>query len=92
MSLDPELLLALIGAVAALISALFVFHKWAEEQDNAKHEQLRREIANEVRAEIYRDLLEMNVKWLSSSAERRETITRLVDEDSNQDVGGQSRS
>ncbi len=91
MVFDPELLLALMGAIAALFSALFVFYKWAEEQENAKHEQLRREIVNEVRADIYRHLLELNVKWLSSSAEQRETIKRLADEESDKDVGNQTR-
>lgn len=86
MTINPELLAAFIGAIAALLSALFVFYKWAEEQDNAKHEQLRREIRNEIRAEIYRDLLELNVKWLSQGEAQRNTLTRLADEENDRSL------
>ncbi len=89
MPINSELLAAFIGAIAALLSALFVFYKWAEEQDNAKHEQLRREISNEIRAEIYRDLLELNVQWLSQSAAQRNTLRCLSDEANDQAVESQ---
>ena len=72
-----EILAAFIGSIAAFVSALFVFYKWAADQENAKNEQLRREIKNEVRAEIYRDLLRLNVQWLSGNEVQRDTIRRL---------------
>ena len=80
-----ELLAAFIGSIAALASALFVFYKWAVDQENAKNEQLRREIKSEIRAEIYRELLRLNVQWLSSNDSQRQTINRLsgeLDDDS----------
>jgi len=79
MAFDLELIIAFIGALAALLSALFVFYKWAVDQENAKIDQLRREIRNEIRAEIYRDLLELNVQWLSGSATQRNFLGRLSD-------------
>ena len=79
MSPNLEILAAFIGSIAAFVSALFVFYKWAADQENAKNQQLRREIKNEVRAEIYRDLLRLNVQWLSSTEVQRNTIRRLSD-------------
>lgn len=79
MNIDLGTLAALIGSVAAFLSALFVFYKWAEDQDNAKHDQLRRDISNEVRAEIYRDLLELDSVRLRQSKDQRETLKRLAD-------------
>lgn len=66
------------------MTAVLVLFRWVEDQDNAKHEQLRQEISNEIRAEIYRNLLELNVKWLSSTSEQRDTIERLSDDIDNQ--------
>ena len=74
MTINLELLAPFVGAIAALASALFVLFKWADEQENSKHEQRSREIRNEIRAEIYRDLLELNVEWLSQSANRNATL------------------
>ena len=79
MTFDADLLVAFIGALAALLSALFVFYKWAVDQENAKIDQLRRELRNEIRAEIYRELLELNVHWLSGSATQRNLLSRLSD-------------
>jgi hypothetical protein len=79
MAFDLELLIAFIGALAALVSALFVFYKWAVDQENAKIDQLRRELKNEIRAEIYRELLELNVQWLSGSTTQRNLLRRLSD-------------
>lgn len=79
MTFDLELLIAFIGALAALLSALFVFYKWAVDQENAKIEQLRREMRNEIRAEIYRELLELNVQWLSGNATQHNLLRRLSD-------------
>lgn len=79
MALDPELLIAFVGALAALLSALFVFYKWAVDQENAKIDQLRRELRHEIRAEIYREFLELNVQWLSGNATRRDLVSRLID-------------
>ncbi len=79
MALDPELLIAFVGALAALLSALFVFYKWAVDQESAKIDQLRRELRNEIRAEIYRELLELNVQWLTGNAEQRNLLSRLTD-------------
>ena len=90
MTINLELLVPFIGAIAALASALLVLFKWAEAQDNDKHDQLRREIRNEIRAEIYRDLLELNVQWLSQSETRRNTVARLSDEET--DSALESRS
>ena len=80
MDLDLGTIAALIGSIAAFLSALFVFYKWAEEQDNAKHEQLRRDIGNEVRAEIYKALLELDSVRLLQNRDQRETLVRLSDE------------
>ncbi len=80
MDLDLGTIAALIGSIAAFLSALFVFYKWAEEQDNAKHEQLRRDIGNEVRAEIYKALLELDSVRLLQNRDQRETLVRLTDE------------
>ena len=79
MAFDLELLIAFIGALAALVSALFVFYKWAVDQENAKIDQLRRELKNEIRAEIYRELLELNVQWLSGSSTQHNLLRRLSD-------------
>jgi len=62
-----------------MLSALFVFYKWAVDQENAKIDQLRRDIRNEIRAEIYRELLELNVQWLSGNATQRNLVRRLSD-------------
>ena len=75
-----EILAAFIGSIAAFVSALFVFYKWAADQEDAKNQQLRREIKNEVRAEIYRDLLNLNVQWLSGTEHQRRTIRHLSGE------------
>lgn len=80
MILDLEILAAAFGSLAALLSALFVFYKWAVDQENAKNDQLRREIKHEIRAEIYRELLELNVQWLSGNEAQRNTIRRLSSE------------
>ena len=80
MDLDLGTIAALVGSIAAFLSALFVFYKWAEEQDNAKHEQLRRDIGNEVRAEIYKALLELDSVRLLQNRDQRETLVRLSDE------------
>lgn len=72
-----EVLAAFIGSIAAFVSALFVFYKWAVDQENAKNEQLRREIKSELRTEIYRDLLRLNVQWLSGNEKQRNTLRRL---------------
>jgi len=80
MNLDLGTLAALVGSIAAFLSALFVFYKWAEDQDNAKHEQLRRNISNEVRAEIYKALLELDSVRLLQNRDQRETLVRLSDE------------
>ncbi|MDE2853036.1 MAG: hypothetical protein OXN88_02575 [Chloroflexota bacterium] len=80
MNLDLGTLAALVGSIAAFLSALFVFYKWAEDQDNAKHEQLRRDISNEVRAEIYKALLELDSVRLLQNRDQRETLVRLSDE------------
>ena len=74
MTISPESFLAFLGVAAAVMTAVLVLFRWVEDQDNAKHEQLRQEISNEIRAEIYRNLLELNVKWLSSTSEQRDTI------------------
>ena len=58
---------------------MVVLFKWAEEQENAKHEQRHQELRNEIRAEIYRELLELNVHWLSGSATQRNLLRRLSD-------------
>ncbi len=79
MSPTLEILAAFIGSIAAFVSALFVFYKWAVDQENAKNEQLRREIKNEVRAEIYQELLRLNVQWLSGTEHQRNTIRQLSD-------------
>ncbi len=79
MTFDIDLLIAFIGALAALLSALFVFYKWAVDQENAKIDQLRRELRNEIRAEIYRELRELNVHWLSGSATQRNLLRSLSD-------------
>ena len=79
MIFDIDLLVAFIGALAALLSALFVFYKWAVDQENAKIDQLRRELRNEIRAEIYRELLELNVHWLSGTVTQRNLLRRLSD-------------
>ncbi|MDE2747965.1 MAG: hypothetical protein OXI34_03270 [Chloroflexota bacterium] len=79
MNLDLGTLAALVGSIAAFLSALFVFYKWAEDQDNAKHEQLRRDISNEVRAEIYKALLELDSVRLLQNRDQRETLVRLSD-------------
>lgn len=84
MNLDLGTLAALIGSVAAFLSALFVFYKWAEDQENAKREQLRRDISNEVRAEIYKALLELDSVRLLQSQDQRETLKRLSDEANDQ--------
>lgn len=78
MAISPEALIAFLGVAAGVVTAVVVLFRWVEDQDNAKHEQLRQEISNEIRAEIYRNLLELNVKWLSSSSENRETIKSLA--------------
>jgi len=70
----------LIGSVAAFLSALFVFYKWAEDQESAKRDQLRRDISNEVRAEIYKALLELDSVRLLNSQDQRETLKRLADD------------
>ena len=80
MTLNLEILAAFIGSIAALLSALFVFYKWAVDQENAKNDQLRRELKNEIRAEIYRELLQLNVQWLSGNEVQRNTIRRLSGE------------
>ena len=90
MTINLDLLVPFIGAIAAFASVLIVYSKWLEEQDNDKHDQLRREIRNEIRAEIYRDLLELNVQWLSQSETRRNTVARLSDEET--DSALESRS
>ena len=74
---DLETVAIFIGAIAAVASVTVVLFKWAEEQENAKHEQRRRELRNEIRAEIYRELLELNVQWLSGSATQRNLLRRL---------------
>lgn len=76
---DLETVAIFIGAIAAVASVTVVLFKWAEEQENAKHEQRRRELRNEIRAEIYRELLELNVHWLSGSATQRNLLSRLSD-------------
>ena len=80
MNIDLETLAAFIGSIAAFVSALFVFYNWAEDQDNAKHEQLRRDIGNEVRAEIYKALLELDSVRLLQGQDQRQTLKRLYDE------------
>lgn len=80
MNLDLGTIAALIGSVAAFLSALFVFYKWAEDQESAKRDQLRRDISNEVRAEIYKALLELDSVRLLNSQDQRETLKRLADE------------
>lgn len=84
MNLDLGTVAALIGSIAALLSALFLFYKWAEDQENAKRENLRREISNEVRAEIYRALLELDSVRLLQSQDQRDTLKRLADEANDQ--------
>ena len=80
MNLDLGTIAALIGSVAAFLSALFVFYKWAEDQESAKRDQLRRDISNEVRAEIYKALLELDSVRLLNSQDQRETLKRLAEE------------
>ena len=80
MSLNLDTLPALIGSIAALASALFVFYKWLVDQENARHEQQHRQTKNEIRAEIYRELLELNVLWLSGNEAQRQTIRRKAGE------------
>ena len=86
MVVDIELVIALIGALAALVSALFVFYRWAVEQANARFEQLRHEIRIEIRAEIYRELLQLNVQWLSGNAEQRAYVERMAAKTGDQDA------
>ena len=69
--------MAMSAGVVAAVIALF---RWVEDQDNAKHEQLRREISSEIRAEFYRHLLELNVAWLSANPQQREALKLSVDE------------
>lgn len=80
MDIDLTTIAAFLGSIAAIISALFVLFKWAEDQENAKHEQLRRDISNEVRAEIYKSLLELDSVRLLKSPRQLETLERLSDE------------
>ena len=80
MNLDLATIAAFLGSIAAFVSALFVLYKWAEDQENAKHEQLRRDIGNEVRAEIYKSLLELDSVRLLKSQRQLETLERLSDE------------
>ena len=77
MTISIELLLAYIVTAAAVLSAVLGLFRWADSQDRAKHDQLRREIRNEVLAEIYSRLLELNVSWLSSNPQQRETLETL---------------
>ncbi len=71
MRIEPEFLLAFFAACASLVSSVVVLFRWAKDMDRAKHEQLRREISNEIRGDIYRHLLELNMQWLSSSQAQR---------------------
>ncbi len=80
MNIDLGTIAAFLGAIAAFVSALFVLYKWAEDQEAAKHEQLRRDISNEVRAEIYKSLLELDSVRLLESQGQRKTLKRLSDE------------
>ena len=77
MTIDPEVLLASLAACAAIVTALISLVRWVDQQDKARYEQVRREIRNEVRAEIYSRLLELNVSWLSSNPKQRETLEHL---------------
>lgn len=92
MTFDLELIIAFFGALAALFSALFVFYKWAVDQENARIDQLRREVRNEIRAEIYRELLELNILWLTGSATQRNLVRRLFDQPDDQDLEGAPES
>lgn len=66
-----EILAAFIGSIAAFVSALFVFYKWAVDQENAKNQQLRREIKSEIRAEIYRDLFTLTCNGFRATRRNR---------------------
>ena len=74
MVIKPELLVAMDGAVAAFVSAIVLLLRWVEEQDNNRYELLRREVSNEVRAEIGGAMLNLNVQWLSSAPETRDSV------------------
>lgn len=80
MTISAESLVAFVGLAAAVSTAVIVLFRWAEDQDRLKHEQLRRDVANEIRAEFYQHLLELNVAWLSSTPQQRETLTGLTEE------------
>lgn len=76
-----DLLIAIIGiAVTLLIGILSLMYNFANrEEDRSKAEQarLRREIINEVRAEVYRDL----ANWGATGLPTGRPIDRLVDRD-----------
>lgn len=80
MPVDLDILPALLGSIAALVSALFVFYKWAVDQENEKNEQRHQQTKHEIRAEIYRELLELNVMWLSGNEAQRKALRRLSGE------------
>ena len=90
MTINQELLAPFIGALAAIASVLLVFFKWADEQEKAKHEQRSREIRNVVLAEVYRELLRLNVQWLSGNEAQRNVLDRRSDEET--DSALESRS
>ena len=80
MTIDPELLLAGLAVFAALATAVITVVRWVESQERAKYEQVRRDIRNEVLAEVYSRLLELNVSWLSSSPRQRATLEDFAGE------------
>lgn len=80
MTVSIELLLAYIVAAAAVVSAVMALFSWADKQERAKYEQVRRDIRNEVLAEVYSRLLELNVSWLSSSPRQRATLQDFAGE------------
>ena len=68
------------GRSRPLASTVFIVYKWLEDQDRENREQLRRDIINEVRAEIYRALLELDSSRFVQTPEKRETLRRLIDD------------
>ncbi len=76
-----DLLIAIIGvAVTLLIGILSLMYNFAnreEERSKAEQARLRREIINEVKAEVYRDL----ANWGATGLARERSIDRLVVKD-----------
>ena len=80
LNISPEAFVAFMAMSAGVVAAVIALFRWVEDQDNAKHEQLRREISSEIRAEFYRHLLELNVAWLSANPQQREALKLSADE------------